>query len=247
MVKAADGQDVVNQDVVNKRVVNRGVVNRRVVNQGVVNRHVVNRGVSAKSHAAVRLPRALRREQIVRSAARAFLSAGYDKTSMEDVARAAGVTRLIVYRIFESKEALYLAVLSAVLDDIGVRFDFGHDLDGGGRKETVFVTLLAVAREHPDGFRLLWRHTSNQPEFSGLFAEFKHNVTMYSIELLKPVVHDDQMRQWAAESLASYAYESICLWLDNGEQARDAEFLQMMSDGVRAMVTAWAVSALPPT
>ena len=200
---------------------------------------VGGRGVSAKSHVAVRLPRAQRREQIVRAAASAFLTAGYDKTSMEDVARSAGVTRLIVYRIFESKEALYLAVLSAVLDDIGVRFDFGHDIEGGSRRETVFVTLLAVAREHPDGFRLLWRHTSNQPGFSGLFSEFKHNVTLYSIELLKPVVHADRMRQWAAESLASHAYESICLWLDNGDPERDDQFLRLLGDALRATVMTW--------
>ena len=47
---------------------------------------------------------------------RAFARGGYAATSMEDVAAEAGITRLIVYRHFESKEALYRAVLTAVTE-----------------------------------------------------------------------------------------------------------------------------------
>src|SRR5262249_55535664 len=106
--------------------------------------------VTTTTHAAVRLPRAERRAQLVRAAASAFLTNGYEKTSMEDVARAAGVTRLIVYRIFESKQQLYLAVLGAVLEDIGSSFEDEQALSVG-----IAPALLGVARRHPDGFRLL--------------------------------------------------------------------------------------------
>ncbi|MEO5723835.1 MAG: helix-turn-helix domain-containing protein, partial [Ilumatobacteraceae bacterium] len=54
------------------------------------------------SMGSARLPRAQRREQIMVAAASAFVRTGFDATSMDDVARAAGITRLIVYRIFES-------------------------------------------------------------------------------------------------------------------------------------------------
>jgi AcrR family transcriptional regulator len=57
------------------------------------------------------LDRAARREAIVRGAAAAFAEKGYAGTSMEDVAAAAGITKLIVYRHFSSKEELYDAVL----------------------------------------------------------------------------------------------------------------------------------------
>ena len=62
-----------------------------------------------------RLPREARRAQLVDAAASAFLGDGYDKTSMDQVAQAAGVSRLIVYRNFESKEDLYRQVLREVL------------------------------------------------------------------------------------------------------------------------------------
>ena len=42
---------------------------------------------------------------------------------MDDVARSAGVTRLIVYRIFTSKEELYRAVLEQVTTRLGEEFE----------------------------------------------------------------------------------------------------------------------------
>ena len=62
------------------------------------------------------LPRAERRAQLLTAAATAFVRGGFDGTSMEDVAEQAGVTRLIVYRIFATKEDLYRAVLESVTD-----------------------------------------------------------------------------------------------------------------------------------
>ena len=200
--------------------------------------------IMTKAQASVRLPRVQRRQQIVGAAAAVFLTSGYEKTSMEEVARAAGVTRLIVYRIFESKEALYLAVLSAVLDDIGASFDVGvtpeklqaRPLVG---RESIAGILLRIARRHPNGFRLLWRHTSNQAEFSELFSLFKSAATDYAIALLAAAIPDPTINRWAAESLVSHLYESICLWLDRGDAERDDEFLWMLTEGVRAMVTVW--------
>lgn len=158
---------------------------------------------------------------------------------MEDVARAAGVTRLIVYRIFESKEALYLAVLSEVLDDIAASFEFGVAPEEFERRQSIAVILLGIARRHPDGFRLLWRHTSNQAEFSELFSLFKSAATDYAVALLATSIPDPTINRWAAESLVSHLYESICLWLDRSGPERDGEFLRLLTDGVRAMVSVW--------
>ena len=197
------------------------------------------KNVTTKSHAAVRLPRAERREQIVRAAAAAFLTAGYEKTSMEDVARAAGVTRLIVYRIFESKELLYLAVLNAVIDEMAIQFESGLVLTPGDTGRSIVSTLLGIARRHPDGFRLLWRHASNQAEFHELYTLFKSAAEELAEGVIADIHPDPMVVHWAAASLVSHVYESICLWLDGGDPALDDQFLRMQSDGMRAMVTTW--------
>src|SRR3954454_13293421 len=200
--------------------------------------------VSTRTHASLthssrRLPRAQRRDQIVRAAATAFLTGGYEKTSMEDVARGAGVTRLIVYRIFESKEALYLAVLTSVLDDLVASFESRDRVADPERREAVAAILLRVARRQPDGFRLLWRHTSNQSEFHDFYTQFRAGASEYAVGLIADVLPDPMMLRWAADSLVSSIYESICLWLDRGDARRDEHFLQLLAAGMRATVTAW--------
>jgi AcrR family transcriptional regulator len=194
--------------------------------------------------AGARLPRAERRDQIVGVAAATFLAAGYEKASMEEIARAAGVTRLIVYRIFESKEGLYLAVLTSVLDDLAEQFsDDASPRHAPDRPTGVAARLLAVARRRPDAFRLLWRHAADQPEFHKLFTQFKDAATEYGVALIHEISPNPTVVRWSAESIVSHLYESICLWLDNGDPTIDEQFLAMLQSGSHALVTAWAASS----
>ena len=66
-----------------------------------------------------------RQAQILRAAAAAFARTGFAATSMDDVAAEAGITRLIVYRHFDSKEDLYRAVLTKVTDRLGEEWEKG--------------------------------------------------------------------------------------------------------------------------
>src|SRR6476620_6238480 len=59
----------------------------------------------------IRLPRAERELQILEVALEMFISKGYQGTSMEDIAEAAGISRPIVYNLFGTKDAIYLACL----------------------------------------------------------------------------------------------------------------------------------------
>ena len=56
------------------------------------------------------------RERILNSAAKVFGQHGYRLTSMELVAQETGLTRQALYHHFESKEALFRAVVDAMLD-----------------------------------------------------------------------------------------------------------------------------------
>ena len=194
--------------------------------------------VTVDRPARTRLPRAERRTQLLRAAAGVFVAGGFDGASMEDVAQAAGVTRLIVYRIFETKEALYRAVLDDVVDDVATRFA-ARDAAPDAVRGTIPATLLAVARDHPDGFRLLWRHAAHEPAFASRAAEFRDATHGFADGLLAHAVADVQLRRWAAESVSAHLYESICLWLDHGDPARDGEFLELLTGGVRGMVDRW--------
>src|SRR5579872_6188940 len=52
-----------------------------------------------------------KRRQIMDGARQVFLSAGFDGASMNDIARAAGVSKGTLYAYFDSKEALFEALI----------------------------------------------------------------------------------------------------------------------------------------
>jgi AcrR family transcriptional regulator len=187
-----------------------------------------------------RLPREARRAQLIEAGAAAFLGRGFDGTSMEDVAQAAGVSRLIVYRNFQSKEDLYRQILRGLLVDLGEAFS-GLSFDDVAARGAATV-LLPVARSHPDAFRLLWRDAWHQPSFEDLAAEFRTYVTVYARAILSAFIDDAQLLDWAARAAGAHLIDGICHWLDDGDPARDDEIGALMSEGLRALARAWSGS-----
>ena len=183
-----------------------------------------------------RLPREQRRKQLIDAAATAFVRAGFDGTSMEDVAETAGVTRLIVYRIFTSKEELYRSVLESVTARLREEF---ADVEQIPARGGVAGIVLRVARERPDAFRLFWRHALHEPAFAGEAQAFRDIAAEYTATLIHPYLHDREFRRWAAESIVSHLYDGVCAWIDRGDPQRDDELVVRMNDGIRALIDAW--------
>lgn len=63
---------------------------------------------------------ALKRRAILEAATRAFLSKGYDSTSMDDVASLAKVSKPSVYRFFSDKERLFAEIISSTTDQVHI-------------------------------------------------------------------------------------------------------------------------------
>src|ERR1043165_8904567 len=75
-------------------------------------------------------PDADRRTQVLDSAMATFARFGYRKTSMDEVARAAHISRPGLYFLFSSKETLFRAAVTQTLErDIGACEDVLADTD----------------------------------------------------------------------------------------------------------------------
>lgn len=156
---------------------------------------------------------------------------------MEDVAAATGVSRLIVYRHFSSKEDLYRAVLDRVSKRLTEEFVAGierHERRGIGA-----VSLLTVAREDPNAFVLLWRHAAREPQFARYAAEQRAVSVEAAHSLVMNDLGDDVLERWASESFVGWMVESVLAWLEVGDPARDDEFLDLTLRGGRALRSAW--------
>jgi AcrR family transcriptional regulator len=190
--------------------------------------------------ATPRLPREARRAQLIEAAASTFIANGYDKTSMDQVAQTGGVSRLIVYRIFGSKEDLYRAVLRQLLVDLGAAFE-GLSFQAVAERGAARL-MMPVARAHPDAFRLLCRDAAHQQPFEDIADEFRTYVTMYARAILSTIIEDATLLDWAARTAGAHLIDGICNWLDDGDAARDEEITATMIAGLRALAGAWSGS-----
>lgn len=100
--------------------------------------------------------------RIVAAAAKQLELFGIQRTTMEDVARRAGVSRVTVYRHFDAKDALVEAVVLAearqFLDELGAFLDaYGSDEE---RIVEGFAFVATNLREH----QLLQRLLEREPE-----------------------------------------------------------------------------------
>ena len=192
------------------------------------------------SRGTPRLPAEARRAQIIEAAAAVFLRAGFDGTSMEDVAQTARISRVLLYRNFDTKRHLYRAVLASVTDEFVAEFQH-QDMADIRRHGGIVRVALGIARRHPDAFRLLWRHAAHEPAFAEFARNFRLVVAQYAEAMIAidGRVTDPQMRRWCATTLAAHLLEGICAWLDDGDPAHDDEYTVLQVCGLFAMVDAW--------
>jgi AcrR family transcriptional regulator len=164
---------------------------------------------------ARRLRRAERREQITAAATRAFARTGFTATSLDDIAAEAGISRVILYRHFDSKTDLYQAVLDGacvrLAETVGTA-DYG---------EQTIPTLLVAASADPDGFRLLFRHAAREPDFHEMTDQLTAAATDIARRHITALVPDPQWAQWAGQLAPMLAIEAVIAWLDAGQPDPD--------------------------
>jgi AcrR family transcriptional regulator len=180
------------------------------------------------------LSRSQRQATILQGAATAFVTEGFAGTVMEEVAAASGITKEIVYRHFESKEALYRAVLDGAVQSLKAELARARQMSQSGAG---IRALLAVGRAQPDALRLLLVHAAREPEF----ADYAHDVRSRWINrVFQRRRHDDPIfHRWAVEVAVSHIWDAVLTWLDVGDPARDEEFARRCTAGVNALWAAW--------
>jgi AcrR family transcriptional regulator len=156
---------------------------------------------------------------------------------MEDVADACGVTKLIVYRHFDSKEDLYREILQAVFELLGE--ELRNELADPTRTGLGPRTLLTVARQEPDAFTLLWRHAAREPQFAAYAAELRAISVGVVRQLTALDSGDELFDAWRSESLFGWLVEATLTWLEHGDPTRDEEFVRETFDGLRALRVAF--------
>lgn len=105
-----------------------------------------------------RLSGAERRVQLMDVARASFARGGYEATSIEEIAREAGVSKPVVYEHFGSKEGLHAATVEREMDRLLEHVSLGMR-QGGARErwEGAVLAFFRYVEEEPSGFAVLTR------------------------------------------------------------------------------------------
>jgi AcrR family transcriptional regulator len=112
-----------------------------------------------KAKAAPRMRKADRRRQLMDHAKQLFVTLGYQHTTTEKIAQAAGVTEPVLYRHFNSKKTLFIAVLNDIREATIHRWqtDTARIVDPRKRMDAIVARYLGSQVEHALDFHIMHR------------------------------------------------------------------------------------------
>ena len=114
-----------------------------------------------------------KRQAILRTARRSFVSVGYAATRIEPIAREAGISTATLYALFDGKAALFSAVIDDAAEDFARQMDSVRTIKGDARQQlTSFAETYAAFMGDPfvrSVFRLVM---AERPRFQAVALRF---------------------------------------------------------------------------
>lgn len=151
------------------------------------------RGQSDPPKSSERMRKADRKRQLLVHAKQLFVRLGYQDTTTEKIARAAGVTEPVLYRHFDSKKALFLEVLEEIRQATLHRWNHETaDLADPLAKLNAIVDIyLGATREHALELRVMHRTLIEAAADEEIAASLR-KFYLDSEELLVRVIREGQ-------------------------------------------------------
>jgi AcrR family transcriptional regulator len=173
-----------------------------------------------------RLAPGQRRDLIVEVAGRLFGERGYDGTRLEDVAAAAGVTKPVLYRHFDDKTALYLALLARHREDLG---SFAGAIPASGtleqRLRAVVEVWLSYVETHAYAWRMLFRDTGGGPRVQAFRVDVHARARATLAGMIRSLGGDSipvRELEPLAELLSMGMASLVLWWIDDPAASREA-------------------------
>jgi len=173
-----------------------------------------------------RLEPAVRRRLIEEAATRLFAQRGYLATTVEDIVQAAGVTKPMLYRHFESKQDLCIALLERYRDElVAAPLSVFDPADTGWRAQlrAMGEAWLGYIEQHPDAARLLLTPIHGDPEVERVQRELHTRQRETQTALLREFAPGMNALETEplSEALRAALVAVALWWLDNPRQPRE--------------------------
>jgi AcrR family transcriptional regulator len=160
-----------------------------------------------------RVPRAVRERQLVELAEELFAERGYAGASMEELCRRAGVTKPVVYELFDSKDGLFRVCVDRAIGRMAISIAAAvrSETDPEARLRAGGLAFLRFAREN----RMAWDLMAMQGRFAEHAATVRHSQAQLIRTLIAELAPDDTDRREleAVAYAVNSAFEGAANWM----------------------------------
>ena len=160
-----------------------------------------------------RVPRAVRERQLVELAEELFAERGFARTSMEELARRAGVTKPVIYELFESKDGLFRACVDRAIERMAasIAVAFRSETEPEARLRAGGLAFLRFARDN----RVAWDLMAMQTRFAEQAQAVRRDQAQLIRMLMAEIAPEgtDPRELEAVAYAVNSAYEGAAHWM----------------------------------
>ncbi|MGW8556468.1 TetR/AcrR family transcriptional regulator [Streptomyces tubercidicus] len=173
-----------------------------------------------------RAARAEARTRIEDTAARLFAERGFAGTTIGEIAAGAGLSKPMLYRHFDSKQELHLALLERHRDELAaapVRELLHGEGDLGTRMTAMYDAWFGYVESHPYTWRMMFRDTTGDAQVEAFHHELQRRQRETDIALLRefvPGIPEGELEP-LGEAIRSALYGLALWWLERPDQPRE--------------------------
>lgn len=186
-----------------------------------------------------RLSAEARRERIAEVAMEVFADKGYEGTSIGEIARAADITRPVVYDHFRDKKELYLWLLererNRAVEHVTARLK--ADAPAAVRIWRAIDAFFNYAEEHPFAWRMLFRESTGDAEIVEAHRQIQAGAHMVGaaslareLSMKSAYDQDEQLKIEMLAELWGSALKGLARWWYDRRDVPRAELVSAAMD-----------------
>jgi AcrR family transcriptional regulator len=141
-----------------------------------------------RKNAKTRLSAGERRQRLIDASIELFADYGYEATSVDDIAKRAGITKPVVYDHFSSKEAIFIAALELIRNGLLARGAkvIANETEPSSRLLAGIHVFFDFIEETPKSARLLIMGSKGAPSIIEACKRVQAHATSGIARLMKP-------------------------------------------------------------
>jgi AcrR family transcriptional regulator len=180
-----------------------------------------------------------RRAQLLERAAELFTTHSYDELSMAAIARAAGISKALLYHYFPSKEELFRATLADAAAELAARTAPDESLPPLDQLRASTRAYVDWIDERRESYVKLIQSAGSVPEIRELIATVRDATAARILDALVSPAERTPAKRAAVRGWLWFVDGLLLDWIEHGDRTA-AEVADSLVDGLAALLRAAA-------